>query len=71
MGPARFKTTPDVPLYGALEDMRRHGLDYTPVVFREDETRLAGMLEMGAVHRAIMSELLRRHGPEDYSEETS
>ena len=71
MGPTRFKTTPGAPLYDALEDMRRHGFDYMPVVYREDETRLAGMLEMGQVHRAIMSELLRRHGPEGYSEESS
>ena len=71
MGPVRSKTTPGVPLYDALGRMRRLGVEYMPVVFREDEDRMAGMLEMGAVHRAIMAELLRRHAGEGYSEETS
>jgi len=71
MGTVRFTTKPDAPLYDTLEEMRRLGVDYMPVVLRKDEKRMAGMLEMGAVHRAIMSEVLRRHAGEGYSDESS
>jgi CBS domain-containing protein len=64
MGPVRLKVEPDTPLYRALEQMRREGLEAASVVFREDETRLAGMLEQAAVHRTLMAELLRRHAGE-------
>ncbi|MHC4503459.1 MAG: cation:proton antiporter domain-containing protein [Planctomycetota bacterium] len=64
MGPVRLKVEPDTPLYRALEEMRREGQEAASVVFREDEARLAGMLEQAAVHRTLMAELLRRHAGE-------
>ena len=68
MGPVTKRVSPDVPLYQALDEMRRAGVEYVPVVFREDKARLAGMLEQGAVHRAIMAELLKRHAEEGQGE---
>jgi CBS domain-containing protein len=64
MGPVRFRTNPGRRLDEALEEMRRNGTDYAPVVYREDDRRLAGMLERGAVQRTIASELLRRQAGE-------
>jgi len=68
MGPVKLKVEPDTPLYRALEQMRREGLEAASVVFREDEARLAGMLEQAAVHRTLMAELLRRHAGEGQPE---
>ncbi|MHC4253800.1 MAG: CBS domain-containing protein, partial [Planctomycetota bacterium] len=64
MGPVRLKVKPKTPLRRALEEMRREGLDATPVVSREDEAHLAGMLDEAAVRRTLMAELLRRHAGE-------
>jgi Kef-type K+ transport system membrane component KefB/CBS domain-containing protein len=64
MGPVRLRTNPGRRLDEALEEMRRNGQDYAPVVYREDDRRLAGMLERGAVQRKIASELLRRQAGE-------
>jgi len=61
MGPARFKLNPDAQLRAGLESMRKEGVDVAPVVFREDEERLAGMIDSGVVHRGITTELLRLH----------
>jgi Kef-type K+ transport system membrane component KefB len=60
MGPVRFRLNPDVPLRQGLEAMRKAGVEVAPVVFREDEERLAGMIDRGAVRRALTNELLRR-----------
>lgn len=64
MGPVRFNLNPDAPLGRGLEAMRKAGVDVAPVVFREDEARLAGMIDRGAVHRALTNELLRRQAGE-------
>ncbi|MHC4247708.1 MAG: cation:proton antiporter domain-containing protein [Planctomycetota bacterium] len=60
MGPVRFSLNPDAPLGRGLEAMRKAGVEVAPVVFREDEERLAGMIDRGAVRRALTNELLRR-----------
>lgn len=61
MGPVAKTVSPEVPLYQALEEMRRDDVEFVPVVPRKDRARLVGMLEQGAVHRAIMAELLKKH----------
>lgn len=61
MGPVHERVTPGMPLLEALELMRSSSVEFVPVVLRDDETQLAGMLEQRAVRRAIMAELLKRH----------
>lgn len=60
-GAVRHKVYPDMPLGAALEEMRKAGVEAAPAVFREDESRLAGMLDHAAVRRTLRAELLRRH----------
>jgi Kef-type K+ transport system membrane component KefB len=65
MGPVRFKLNPDAHLQAGLEAMRKAGVEVAAVVFREEEERLAGMIDRGAVRRGITTELLHRQAGEE------
>jgi Kef-type K+ transport system membrane component KefB len=67
-GPAPFETDPGMPLYEALEKMRRDRIESVPVVSHEGGGRLVGMIRQRAVRRAIMTELHRRHVGEERPE---
>lgn len=64
MGPVRLEVEPSMPLYEALEKMRKEGVKSAPVVSRVGVGRLAGMIREQAARHAIMAELLRRSAEE-------
>ena len=63
--PDREKTTPDVPLEEALEEMRRYHVEDLPVVAADNSDRLLGVLHYSKTLRAISAEVLRRRETAD------
>jgi Kef-type K+ transport system membrane component KefB/predicted transcriptional regulator len=61
MQPVPDTVAEDTSLADAIALMRSQQLEFLPVVRADDKTRLAGMLVLRAVHRALSAEILRRH----------
>ena len=58
--PVLDKTTSQVPLEEALEQMKDFHLEDMPVVETGDNNKLLGVLDLRAVNRKISAEVLRR-----------
>jgi len=63
--PVRDKTTPDKPLEGVIEQMRRYHLENVPVVAGEDSDELVGVLDYSKVLRKISAEVLHKREKAD------
>ena len=61
MLPLRGAITAKTPLGDALARMHAEQLEFIPVVADKNDPRLAGMLELRAVNRALSQEIIRRH----------
>jgi len=61
MGPVRLDVDPRMPLFEALEKMRKEGVTTAPVVSRARDEHLAGIVSLKGARRAVMAELHRRH----------
>jgi len=60
MQPVPDTVAEDTSLADAIALMRSQQLEFLPVVRADDKTRLAGMLVLRAVNRALSAEILRR-----------
>ena len=63
--PVRDRTTPDKPLEGAMEQMRRYDLENMPVVASDDSDELVGVLDHSKALRKISAEVLHRRKTAD------
>jgi len=70
-GPARLEVSPDMPLYQALEKMRREEVETAPVVAGKGGRRAVGTIRQKAVQQAIVEELHRRRVEEGEAKETA
>ena len=62
MQPAPDTIALDAPLQEAITRMKEQDLEYLPVVTRQKDHELVGMLEMRAVSRSLSQEIVRRRG---------
>ena len=60
MQPVPDTVAEDTSLADAISLMRSQQLEFLPVVRADDKAKLAGMLELRAVNRALSAEILRR-----------
>jgi len=60
MEPVAATVSEDTVLADAVDTMRRDCLDYLPVVAKNDDGKLVGMLELRSVNRRLSQEILRR-----------
>ena len=63
--PVQDRTTPDKPLEGAMEQMRRYDLENMPVVASDDSNELVGVLDYRKALRKISAEVLHRRKAAD------
>lgn len=70
MEPVVAQATPKMPLAEALEQARRHDVEYLPVVSSQDSAVFVGVLNCPAVHRFLSAEVLSRQEKADSMHDT-
>jgi len=66
MEPVAAKVTPETSLADAFEKADKYDLDYLPVVDKERDGALAGLLDCPAVRRSLAAEVLSRQEKADH-----